>query len=64
MVLKTKGLPPKLSVIPKLLDFGTINAGEKKTMAMFIKNLGGGELTGTLSTDVNWIELPSLNFKG
>ena len=64
IVLKTKGLPPKLSVTPKLLDFGSINAGGKKNMVLFIKNLGGGELNGTLSTDVKWVELSSLNFKG
>lgn len=64
VVLVTKSLPPKLSVTPKLLDYGNINKGDKKTIQIIIKNLGGGNLFGILSTNVNWIEFDSTNFEG
>lgn len=64
VILKTLGLPPVLSVSPKLFNYGNINRGAKKVVQITIKNLGGGELFGTLSTDVNWIEFDSINFKG
>lgn len=64
IVLKTKSLPPKLSVTPKILDYGNINRGDKKTIQIQIKNLGGGILFGTLSTDVNWIQFENINFEG
>ncbi len=64
VVLKTASLPAKLSVTPKLLDYGNINKGDKKTIQITIKNLGGGVLFGTLSTDVNWIEFETINFEG
>lgn len=64
VVLLTASLPPKLSVTPKLLDYGNINKGDKKTVQLTIKNLGGGKLFGTLSTDVNWIEFETINFEG
>ncbi len=64
VVLMTASLPPKLSVTPKLLDYGNINRGDKKTVQITIKNLGGGKLFGTLSTDVNWIEFETINFEG
>ncbi|HQJ56368.1 MAG TPA: PQQ-binding-like beta-propeller repeat protein [Caldisericia bacterium] len=64
VVLKTASLPAKLSVTPKLLDYGNINRGDKKTIQINIKNLGGGKLFGTLSTNVNWIEFETTNFEG
>ncbi|MBC7195081.1 MAG: PQQ-binding-like beta-propeller repeat protein, partial [Caldisericia bacterium] len=64
IVLKTKSKPPLLSVSPKIYDYGNINRGEKKIFQIQIKNLGGGVLFGTLSTDVNWIEFESINFEG
>lgn len=64
IVLKTKSKPPLLNVSPKFLDAGNINRGEKKIITIQIKNLGGGVLFGTLSTNVNWIEFKSINFEG
>ncbi|MDI6861089.1 MAG: PQQ-binding-like beta-propeller repeat protein [Caldisericia bacterium] len=64
VILKTKSLPPKLSVTPKLIDYGNINKGDKKVIQIQIKNLGGGKLFGTLSTDVNWIQFETINFEG
>lgn len=64
VVLKTKAFPPKLDVVLKLLNYRNINRGDKKIIQIQIKNLGGGKLFGTLSTDVSWIQFDSINSEG
>lgn len=43
-------LPPVLSVSPLSLDFISVEVGQSKDLSITVKNMGGGTLTGSVST--------------
>jgi hypothetical protein len=42
--------PPALALTPTSLSFGTVNVGSAATLAVTVRNSGGGTLTGAAST--------------
>ena len=50
-------LPPKLSVDPEKLDFGTIYVGEEENLEFEISNIGGGTLIWDVSDKPDWIAM-------
>jgi len=54
---------PKISVSTTVLDFGTLDAGQTSTLTFDITNIGSGTLTGSITTDQEWIKVdpPSFN---
>jgi len=57
---------PKISVSTTVLDFGTLDAGQTATLTFDITNTGSGTLTGSITTDQDWITVdpPSFNIPG
>jgi len=52
----------QISVDTYVLDFGEIKSGEKKQMCFNITNTGNGVLTGTITTDQDWITVDPASF--
>jgi len=57
---------PILMVSTKTLDFGELAPGETSTLTFDITNIGSGTLTGTLTTDQEWLTVdpPVFNIPG
>ncbi len=53
-----------LGVDPLSLSFGNMGTGSSKTMTFRIYNSGDGTLSGTISTDSNWISVDPTSFEG
>ena len=53
---------PIISVSPAALDFGKLSLGENKTSTFTITNIGGGTLSGAISTTQNWIKVDASTF--
>jgi len=53
---------PIILVSTDTLDFGTLDAGQKATLTFDITNTGGGTLTGSITTDQEWIKVDSAQF--
>jgi hypothetical protein len=53
-----------LSVSTTTLDFSEIKIGEIKTLSFEIKNIGVGTLSGSITTDADWILVSPTSFIG
>ena len=49
---------PELSVYPRHLNFGTLSPETSKRLALTVRNLGDGELTGRVISHVSWLHAP------
>ena len=60
--VKSKLITPKINVLQKKIDLGSLYKGIKKEIIIYIKNSGGGELEITkILTSVYWLEIPTIN---
>jgi len=53
---------PIISVSTTVLDFGTLDAGQTATLTFDITNTGSGTLTGSITTDQEWITVDPPSF--
>jgi len=58
----TTQITPIISVSTDTLDFGTLDSGQKATLTFDITNTGGGTLTGTLTSDQEWLTVDPPSF--
>ncbi|MCB4792176.1 MAG: carboxypeptidase regulatory-like domain-containing protein [Elusimicrobia bacterium] len=55
-------LVPLISVSVSNLDFGEPKVGESKTLSFTITNTGGGTLSGTITSDKDWLTVSPASF--